>query len=470
MTFKTKLSSLLMVMALTAIHSFASPGDEVPCSCGPDMEETGWESVCGGVTCFFPAVYTPSYTNICGSGVCHDWEAEEGDYDCDGDGVMESCTPCTGSLSITASAAANVLLKGGSISISSSPVGGVAPYTYSWSIPGSSATGVQLGQRNPGSVTFTTEGVHNVAVTVTDSNQLSATGSVTVRAVRVDPVVLVGTQTAVTAFSADSTGPRFGIIKGAAASVNLGVSISPDDSTTRAALTWSGAVVSGSTALQATVSADNAALRSVEVKVNGSTAKSAKVFIIWIVFDNFQTVGPKPADSSVEPPTWGVSPDSNQNGVLIRAKVQPLEVVGIPGITYDFKRTMHKRIAVGSPTATLAIEYLPPTDDDTYGNNDEDLTPSASGYIYVEDPPGSGNIFSGSNAAWRGRWNFIQTAEVQLAPGQGFVLASDPYLWQCSVSLVRNGPSNPYSTWVRGPSGENYINTGHQTMPTGNAP
>ena len=126
-----------------------------------------------------------------------------------------------------------------------------------------------------------------------------------------------------------------------------------------------------------------------EIKATlGASEKEQTVVVVWVTFDKFQIVGPKPNDSSVEPLVWGTPADQAMNGVLLRATVCP-ENAADYGVTFDIKRTIERTTWFKDYTGGWArsVNLYAGTNDDIR-NTDEDLVPSDDGHIYVLDNPG----------------------------------------------------------------------------------
>lgn len=167
----------------------------------------------------------------------------------------------------------------------------------------------------------------------------------------------------------------------------------------------------------------------------GTSSKTKTVVVVWVTFTNFQTAAPKPADSDVQPPVWGVPADKARNGVLIQATVEPVDA-GDYGVTFDIKRTRETVVWVKSGGTWTQAETANAGTNDDNTNTDEDLTPSAAGHIYASDAPGTPLA-----APPAGVQSFVLVDSfiewVNVTNG-GAKKASDDYPWHCSIWVDNN--------------------------------
>ena len=266
---------------------------------------------------------------------------------------------------------------------------------------------------------------------------------------------------------------HIGTVKGSG-NVILRATISPDTPETRALIDWQGATEDATDPLKATLSRASSARNDVSILVDGTECRQAKVWVVWLNYDDFNNTGPQASDSDTSPTDAGVAfgaTNGTLNGMQLRATISPAGFNAVGNVTYDHKRTKEANSWSKEAGSWSAIpnKYSPPeTDDDGCNNNVcdylEDLTPSDAGHIYDVDTPGLMlvNINIWEEAVRK--CSFVNFVHIKLGSGP-WIKCSDDYIWHSIVWLEYIG-----SNWQRKAGAPNEILPGSITVGNGNTP
>ena len=221
---------------------------------------------------------------------------------------------------------------------------------------------------------------------------------------------------------------HIGTVKGSG-NVILRATISPDTPETRALIDWQGATEDATDPLKATLTRTSSARNDVGVLVNGAECRQAKVWVVWGNFTDFINTGPTPNDSSVSPaPTPYGANSGADNGMLLQCTISPLDFNAIGNVIYDIKRTKERGTWSRTGTVWQQDSHVGPgADDDAppLPDQDEDLTPSSSGHIYVCDTPGWSSVVAFADEAVY-KASFIEFVNIKLG-SSGWLKCTDDY-------------------------------------------
>ena len=260
---------------------------------------------------------------------------------------------------------------------------------------------------------------------------------------------------------------HIGTVKGSG-NVILRATISPDTPETRALIDWQGATEDATDPLKATLTRTSSARNDVGVLVNGAECRQAKVWVVWGNFTDFINTGPTPNDSSVSPaPTPYGANSGADNGMLLQCTISPLDFNAIGNVIYDIKRTKERGTWSRTGTVWQQDSHVGPgADDDAppLPDQDEDLTPSSSGHIYVCDTPGWSSVVAFADEAVY-KASFIEFVNIKLG-SSGWLKCTDDYEWHSCTWLEDIG----IGIWGRKIAGINEIAPGSITVGTSSTP
>jgi hypothetical protein len=241
--------------------------------------------------------------------------------------------------------------------------------------------------------------------------------------------------------------------------------ISPDIPETRAVINWQGATEDTSVALKATLSRSTSTKKEVRVCVNDFSCRLANVWVVWSAFTSFNNTGPTPDDSSVSlPPDVYGATSGIKNGMLLQNTISPSGFFAIANVEYDIKRTKERGAWSKLGSVWQQYDHDGPGADDDNHDEDEDLTPSVDGHIYVLDAPGFTISSSFADEAVY-KASFIEFVKIKLG-FSGWIKCSDNYEWHSITWLEDNGSGK----WKRKSSGPNEIAPGAITVGTSSTP
>ena len=261
---------------------------------------------------------------------------------------------------------------------------------------------------------------------------------------------------------------HIGTVKGCS-NVILRAIISPDNPETRAVIDWQGAIEDAADPLKATVSRTNSVRHDVNVRASGIVCRQAKVWVVWLNYDDFNNTGPQASDSDTSPTDGGVAfgaTNGTFNGMQLRATISPAGFNAVSNVIYNHKRTKEANSWSKESGLWSAIpnKYSPPgTDDDLYEDL-EDNTPSSLNHIYDVDTPGLQIEFINIWEEAVRKWSFVNFVYIKLGTSP-WIKCSDDYLWHSIVWLEYVGDN-----WQRKAGSPNEILPGAITVGNGSSP
>jgi len=237
--------------------------------------------------------------------------------------------------------------------------------------------------------------------------------------------------------------------------------LSTDDTNAANQIQWSGGQAVPGNPWQHRVTKTVSAETTVTATL-GSTNKSVNVWIVWLNETKFNASGPQDSDSDVTPPTFGTTGDITHNGMLMQWTISPAGFGAFTNVPYDIKRTKERATWSRNGTTWQQSTHVGLGADDDSVNTDEDLTPSTTDHIYVEDWPGfqSSTAFA-DEAVYKA--SFVEFVNIQL--GGNWLKCSDDYAWH-SITWLENGGT----LWQRKAGEPNEITTGSTTVGTNSTP
>jgi len=255
---------------------------------------------------------------------------------------------------------------------------------------------------------------------------------------------------------------QVGTVKGSG-SIVLKANIVPETSDLKSLVDWEGAVEDGTDPFKATLSRSTVSEKVIRVMVDGTARRDARVWIVWTEFTSFNNTGPTPSDSSVSPPAYGAS-SGTRNGMLLQATILPPGFNDVGNVSYDIKRTKERATWWKNGSTWEQLTHVGPGAGDDSGNDDEDLSPSATSHIYVMDFPGF--IYSTAVAdELVYKASFIEFVNIKLGSSP-WIKVSEDFSWHSITWLEDNGSGQ----WQRKTSESNEIAPGSITVGTSSTP
>lgn len=284
------------------------------------------------------------------------------------------------------------------------------------------------------------------------------------------------------------TGSKWNVVgvKGSAGdAVTLTLTITPDTTATRNAVSWTGATVDPNNKLKATVPIHQSVRKDVTVNVAGNPCREIQVWPTWGTTGNFRGDNANGQDLSQGndvPLPAGIKLGINatilvpasvgtRNVMELKGTMTPGGVSAIPGVQFDFKRTKQlKTFWKNTGDAAWGIQDSDPagTPDDT-GNQDEDLH-DGNDIIWVVDLPG-GPAGTATRDLLQQEYDMREWVDLILNKPSNATTAmsgqkcSNVFSWYSILNAKKDAATGK---WVRNNARRNEIRQG--TLTIGNTP